>query len=73
MNDVKEVLDHMGFTELREVATGEWKPLDAVNGRYGTTDDTKLILPNDEENVCRLVDRETEAELATARRPESVE
>lgn len=72
MNDVKEVLEHMGFNELRDAETGEWKPLDAVNGHYGTTDDTQLILPATEENVCRLKDPETGEELATARQSESV-
>jgi hypothetical protein len=54
------------------MGTGEWKPLDAVNGRFGTTDDTHLILPQSEEDVCRLVDPENEEQLATARRSEPV-
>lgn len=68
MNGVKDVLHHIGFTELRNEKTGEWKPLDAVNGRFGTTDDTHLILPQSEEDVCRLVDPENEEQLATARK-----
>ncbi|MFB6230434.1 MAG: hypothetical protein ABEL04_04685 [Salinibacter sp.] len=68
MNDAKEVLRHMGFTEIRDESTGKWESLDNVNGRYGTTDDTHLILPENEEGVCRLVDPDTEEQIATARK-----
>jgi hypothetical protein len=57
--------------EIRNGSTGRWEPLDTVNGRYGTTDDIHLILPENEEGVCRLVDPDTEEQMATARKPDA--
>jgi hypothetical protein len=69
MHDVKGVLDFLGYAQLRP-AGGDWTPLSKVNGRYGTTDDTELIRPQQEEGIIRLVDRTTGDELALARKPQ---
>lgn len=67
MNDVKGVLEHLGYDELRS-AGGDWRPLSEVNGQYGTTDETKIIRPDD--GPIRLVDRETGDEVGFARKTE---
>jgi hypothetical protein len=66
MHDVKGVLNHLGYDELRP-AGGEWRPLSEVNGRFGTTDDTDILDTGHEEGL-RLRDRETGDLLATARK-----
>jgi len=67
MHGVKDVLDFLGYDQLRP--TGEdWTSISEVDGRYGTTDETALIRPQQEEGVIRLVDRSTGDELALARK-----
>jgi len=66
MHDVKGVLNHLGYDELRP-AGGEWRPLSEVNGRFGTTDDTDILDTGHEEGL-RLRDRDTGDLLATARK-----
>jgi hypothetical protein len=66
MHDVKGVLNHLGYDELR-LAGGEWRPLSEVNGRFGTTDDTDILDTGHEEGL-RLRDRDTGDLLATARK-----
>ena len=66
MHDVKGVLNHLGYDELRP-AGGEWRPLSEVNGRFGTTDDTDVLDTGHEEGL-RLRDRDTGDLLATARK-----
>lgn len=69
MQDVKGILDFLGYDQLRP-AGGDWRPISEVNGRYGTTDDTDLIRPQHEEGIIRLVDRDTGDEIAFARKTE---
>lgn len=76
MNDAKEVLKHIGYTELRDRREKEWELMEAVNGRYGTTDDTHLIVPEEEDQpddgtkICLLIDPETGEKIGTARKVE---
>lgn len=73
MNDAKEVLKHIGYTEVRDRREEGWKPMEAVNGRYGTTDDTHLIVPQEEHQpddgtkICLLIEEETGERVGTAR------
>jgi len=79
MKGVQEILEHLGYGEIRlegdgpnessQVSDvgGEWAPLSGVDGRFGTTDRTK-ILSRKNRPTCRLVDRETGRLVATARK-----
>lgn len=71
MKDVLEILDHLGYGELRPetAAPGstDWRPLSEMNGRYGTTDETHILTRN-RKPTCRLVDVETGQLVATARK-----
>jgi len=79
MNEVIPVLEKLGYGEIRleESAPngspqesedgGEWAPLSDMNGRFGTTDRTKIISRKNRP-TCRLVDRETGELVATARK-----
>ena len=66
MHDVEDVLNHLGYDEIRP-AGGEWRPLSEVNGRFGTTDKTDILDTGHEEGL-RLVNRDTGDLLATARK-----
>jgi hypothetical protein len=66
MHDVKGVLDHLGYDEIRS-ASGEWRPLSEVNGWLGTTDETDILDTGHEEGL-RLRDRETGDMIAFARK-----
>lgn len=74
MNDAKEVLKHIGYTEVRNRREKEWKPMEAVNGLYGTTDDTHLIVPQEDHQpddgtkICLLIDSGTGERVGTARK-----
>lgn len=65
MTDVKEVLITLGYDEIRPV-DGRWHPIEELNGRFGTTDETHLIRKREAEEI-RLVDAETREHRATAR------
>lgn len=79
MKDVPGVLKHLGYWELRpeDAASGGspqedeagdgWRPIEDVNGRYGTTDETHVITRK-RKPTCRLVDRESGQLVATARK-----
>ena len=71
MNDAKGVLQYLGYDEIRDRDGGEWKPLEAVNGQLGTTDDTHLIRPQNNPHLCRLVDPESGERIGTARKAET--
>lgn len=71
LHDVHDILEHLGYGEVRAADGNDWQPLDAVNGRYGTTDETK-ILSRKNRPTCRLVDRETGEQVATARKSEPI-
>jgi hypothetical protein len=58
MKDVLGVLEHLGYREIRLEDTGERAPLFKVNGRYGTTDETRII-SRKERPTCWLVDVQT--------------
>ena len=70
MNDVKGVLLHLGYREIRPRG-GSWGPTAERGGRYGTTGDTH-ILRRPEKPTCRLVDPADGATVATARRSCSI-
>jgi len=71
MNDVVGTLKHLGYRELRpeESAPGraDWRPIEDVNGRFGTTDETHVISRKGRP-TCRLVDPATGQLVATARK-----
>jgi phage terminase Nu1 subunit (DNA packaging protein) len=71
MKDVLGVLKHLGYGGIRPETTtpdvADWRPIKAVNGRFGTTDETH-ILTRKQKATCRLVDAETGQLVATARR-----
>ena len=65
MRDVLGILGHLGYGEIRpEVAARseavdavDWRPVSNVNGRYGTTDETHVLIQKGRP-TCRLVDRD---------------
>ena len=61
MKDVLGILEHLGYGEIRpedtEQGAGEWHPLSEVNGRFGTTDETHILIRK-RKATCRLVDRD---------------
>lgn len=71
MKDVLGILEHLDYREIRpEEGTpgaADWRPIEDVNGRYGTTDDTDIV-SRKERPTCRLVDRDTGQLVATARK-----
>lgn len=71
MKDVQEILEFLGYGEIRleSAAPGapDWRPIEVVNGQFGTTDETKIISRKNRP-TCRLVDRETGELVATARK-----
>lgn len=71
MKDVLGILEHLGYRELRPEGSapdgGDWRPIEEVNGRFGTTDETHVI-SRKERPTCRLVDRDTGQLVATARK-----
>jgi len=75
MNDVRHdvagTLRFLGYGEIRTADGGQWRPLDAVDSRFGTTDETE-ILSRKNRPTCRLLDRETGERLATARKSEPI-
>lgn len=70
-DDVAGTLRFLGYGEVKPEETGEWQPIEAVNGEYGTTSETK-ILSRKNVPTCRLVDRETGEQVATARKSEPI-
>ncbi len=80
MNDVVGILEHLGYGELRLESSAPdgrseseaWRPIEDVNGRFGTTDRTDILSRKDRP-TCRLVDRETGELVATARKSCSLE
>lgn len=70
-DDVHGILEHLQYGEIRTAGNGEWKPLEAVNGQYGTTSETKIISRKNRP-TCRLVDAETGEQVATARKSEPI-
>jgi hypothetical protein len=66
-DDVQGVLLFMGFREIRPSDAAAWTPTGAVDGRYGTTSETKII-HRKHKPVARLVDAETGETVAVARR-----
>jgi len=71
MKDVQEILEHLGYGEIRPEGStpgaGDWRPVGAVNGRFGTTDETEIIRRK-ASPTARLVDSETGELVATARK-----
>jgi hypothetical protein len=70
-HDVHGTLRFLGYGEIRTADGGQWKSLEAVDGRFGTTDETEIV---SRKNVptCRLLDRETGEQVATARKSEPI-
>lgn len=66
MNDVVEVLRHLGYDEIR-LQDESWQPLSKLNGDLGTTDET-YVIQEDESPRIRLKDPETDEEIGQARR-----
>lgn len=66
MHDVKGILDFLGYDQLRRRGD-TWRPLSEVDDRFGTTDETH-IWRRDERPRVRLVDGETNEEIAFARK-----
>lgn len=66
-NSVAKILRHLGHTEVRPVASDHWVPLSEVSGRYGTTDDVKVLISHKESDHICLIDPHTEDLLAEAR------
>lgn len=67
MKDVADVLRFLGYRQIRTDAGGDWRPIGAARGRFGTTDRTD-ILTRKHAATARLVDRETGELVATARK-----
>jgi hypothetical protein len=68
MNDVKRTLDAMGFGEVRLADDNDWRPTADLDGGFGTTSETRIYLPRSFDHRARLVDAETSAVVAYARR-----
>ena len=66
-DNVQGVLVHLGFNEIRTSETDAWTPTQAIDGRYGTTAETKIIHRKGKP-VAQLVDAETGQRVAVARR-----
>jgi len=71
MNGVIEVLDHLGYDEIR-LRDGSWQPLSEMNGAFGTTDET-YVIQEDKRPRIRLRDPETGEEVGRARRSAALE
>jgi hypothetical protein len=71
MKDVLDILEHLGYRELRPEGkapgAGDWRPIEDVNGRFGTTDETHVI-SRKRKATARLVDPGTGQLVATARK-----
>lgn len=67
-NSVNHILDTLDYQEIRPAGAESWKPLDEVNGHFGTTDDTQVISPGAGEKYARLEDAETGKCVALARK-----
>lgn len=72
--EVKTILEDRGYDEYRPRAAFGWRPLAEMNGRYGTTDETKIEETGGEGERARLIDRGTGDVVAEARsRPADVD
>ena len=71
-DDVKGVLVHLGFREIRPAETGAWTPTQAVGNQYGTTSETGIVRRKGKP-TAQLVDAESGQTVAVARRSCSVE
>jgi hypothetical protein len=75
MNDIRDdvhgILEFLGYGEIRTADSGQWQPLESVNGEYGTTNETRIV---SRKNVptCRLIDAGAGEQIATARKSEPV-
>lgn len=68
---VRRVLDTLGYTEVRRMGADEWKPLKDVDGRYGTTDQTHVFLPEPGRPHVALRDAMSGEPVGWARKPAS--
>jgi hypothetical protein len=66
MKRVPDVLEHLGYHEIRGAGESDWRPTEAVNGRYGTTDETHVLVWK-RKATAALRDAETGERVATAR------
>jgi len=66
---VCRVLRVMGFAEVRPAGSEEWLPLEQVDGRYGTTDETHVYLPEPGRPHVLLEDVGSGEPLGRARNP----
>ena len=71
MNDVLGILEHLGYGEIRPETTASdvanWRPIKEVDGRFGTTDETHILMRK-RKATCQLVDVETGELVAMARK-----
>ncbi len=65
-DDVAGTLRFMQYHEVRTVSGGEWEPLEAVDGRFGTTSETEVHVSKGRP-TARLVDGDTGETVGTAR------
>jgi hypothetical protein len=71
-SSVRFVLKRLGYKEIRPVETDEWRCLDEVGDRYGTTNETQIQKPRAGQEFASLTDLESGECIAKARkkRPE---
>jgi hypothetical protein len=67
---IRHVLRALGYTEVRPAGGEEWRPLEQVNGRYGTTDETSIHLPEPGRPHVELQDLESGEAVGWARKPD---
>lgn len=66
---VHRVLHMMGYTEVRLRGSEEWLSLEQADGRYGTTDETHVYLPEPGRPHVLLEDVGSGEPLGRARKP----
>ena len=68
-NDVRGILQFLDYETVRDEETGRWTPVGALDGRFGSTDVTKLVRDTKEPNLLNLIDCRSGMHVATAKLP----
>lgn len=67
-NSVRRLLEDRGYRAVRFGETERWTPLNEVNGRLGTTEDTQVTKTGTRKQRAILTESETGKHLGTARK-----
>lgn len=66
--NVRFILDRLGYQEIRPHDANQWKSLDEVGDRYGTTDDTNIEKPSAGEEYASLTNVKSGRRVALVRK-----